>query len=863
MIVVDGDEAANIVAEKIAAEPVIEVRDRENRRVANAIVRFTIRKTARNRLAARHSATGRPKSGRSPTLPAALARTSLTPLEPGSFEIEVEASYEGQTAKATIRHTNFATTADAKSAGREPGKSTTDVERAGATAAGRGDATRSATAPPVAAGGGMSKLAVVGIVAGGAAGAGAAVVLSQKSTDPPAGRVTAVTSSVTSGLQAATAFTFSVQATGFEAGSLAYRWEFGDGATATDAAPTHVYASAGTYTVVVTVSDARQSARSELSVSVHTLTGTWVSTGGTTTLQLTQSGEHDQRFGLCIGGLARLPGSWLRPECRASDRLEPTGLPKSESGDRAAAGAGGVPPRPGRRRPDTFWHRGEHHQYGPDFSAADRASSIAMRTLRRSLVILAAAATLGRPEISAQSSPALTLQQAVSEALVRNDRMLDHADTAAQADLDVRLARSAFGPKVVPNVFGSFGQTDVASQHYRVDVTQRLTTGTELRLGVGTATSQIPDDDGGGDVRFYNADTTLLLTQPLLRGFGTAVARRSLSSAELRQGAVERQREVVRRQVAIDAASAYYQLVAQHAFVAVARASMERGQKLLEATEAKLAAGLVSQLDVLRARQLHADAENQLADAIAGLDEGRDALSLVMGRDPGEPFVVDAEIPRVTGAVAGDVDAAVATALMSRTEMRNLADAVTEATARLAVSRNQRLPQVDLSVAMTRRQTAPGFVESFGLDGFRLATFFTVGMPMDRTTQTTEYQRALIERRRVDRERDALTRRITAEVRRELRQRDRLARAVAAAEASVDLRRQEVEVAQLRYDRGLSNNLDLVAAEGQLLAAEGRQIAALAQSAVQQLQLRAAMGILDPLGDLGAAARVPGPGGAP
>jgi outer membrane protein TolC len=465
-------------------------------------------------------------------------------------------------------------------------------------------------------------------------------------------------------------------------------------------------------------------------------------------------------------------------------------------------------------------------------------------------------------DLGAQPSPMLTLQQAVGEALVRNDRMLDHADAAAEADLDLRLARSAFHPKVVPNVFGSFGQTDVASQHYRVDVTQRLTTGTELRLGVGTATEQIPGENGGGDLRFYNADTSLLLTQPLLRGFGTAVARRSLSSAELRQGAVERQREVVRRQVAIDAAAAYYQLVAQHAFVAVARASVERGRKLLDATEAKLAAGLVSQLDVLRARQLHADAENQLADAIAGLDEGRDTLSLVMGREPGEPFVVDAEIPRVTGPGV-EANAAIATALASRAEVRNLADAAAEASARLAVSRNQQLPQLDFSVAATRRQTAPGFLESFGVDGFRLATFFTVGMPMDRTTQSTEYQRALIERRKRDRERDALTRQITAEVRRELRQRDRLARAVAAAEASVDLRRQEVEVAQLRYDRGLSNNLDLVAAEGQLLAAEGRQIAALAQSAVQQLQLRAAMGILDPLGDLGPTARAPGPGGAP
>ena len=422
--------------------------------------------------------------------------------------------------------------------------------------------------------------------------------------------------------------------------------------------------------------------------------------------------------------------------------------------------------------------------------------------------------------------------------------MLDQADAAAQADLDVRLARSPFRPKIVPNVFGSFGQTDVASQHYRLDLSQRLTTGTEMRVSVGTATSQIPGVNGRGDVRFYNADTTLLVTQPLLRGFGTAVSRRALSSAELRQEAIGRQRDTLRGQVALETASSYYQLVAQNAFVAVARAGVDRARALHEAADAKLAAGLVSQLDVLRARQLRADAESQLADALAALEDARDTLLLTMGSEPGEDVVVDAEIPRVVADV--DVAAAIATAIATRPEMRDLADALSESTARLAVSRNQQLPQFDLNVAMTRRRTAAGLFDSFGGDGFRLATFFTLGMPVDRTTQGVEIQKARIERGQHERQRVTLSRQLAAEVRREVRQTHRLARAVTAAETSVDLSKQEVEVAQLRYDRGLSNNLDLVAAEGGLLAAQGRRIAALAQSAVQQLKLRATMGVLDP-----------------
>ena len=179
VIVIDGDEAANIVAERIAAEPAIEVRDKDDRRVPGAVVRFVIRKT-RDRILASFG-NGQAEM-RTLTDYSGRARVNaVSPVEPGSFQIDVEVSYRGQTGKAVIRQTNFATSADAKAAGREPGKSTNPTQTATAAAAtgavtttATTAATTTATTASVAAGGGMSKLAVIGLVAGGAAGAGAA-----------------------------------------------------------------------------------------------------------------------------------------------------------------------------------------------------------------------------------------------------------------------------------------------------------------------------------------------------------------------------------------------------------------------------------------------------------------------------------------------------------------------------------------------------------------------------------------------------------------------------------------------------------------------------------------------------------------
>lgn len=455
------------------------------------------------------------------------------------------------------------------------------------------------------------------------------------------------------------------------------------------------------------------------------------------------------------------------------------------------------------------------------------------------------------PAAAQSPPPALSLPDAVTEALAHNERIVNQSDAIAQADLGLRLARNTFKPKVTPNIFGSFGRTDVSSQTYRVDVSQKLVTGTELRLSTGTASAQIPGQlgDATTDLLFYNADTTVTLSQPLLRGFGPAVARRSLTAAELRREDAARLQSLSEQQVAVDVAAAYYRVVSQQALVDVAQQSLLRARRLRDASEAKLDAGLVSQLDALRSQQLVSQAEMQLFDTQSAIEDARDQLTFLLGRHTTEPFVVDVAIPR-PGADPIDVASATALALANRVDLQSRRAASADADNQIRFSRNQLLPQVDVNFAFTRRETAPSFRDSFGLDGYKFATFFTIAMPVDRTAQQVEYQSALIDRERRKREAQTLERQIADNVKQVVRERERLIRNVAAAENSVELSRREVEVAQLRYENGLSNNLDVVTAEAGLLQAESRRIQALADSAVTGLRLRAVLGIFNPRTDM-------------
>lgn len=150
IVVVQGEDAVNIVKRKTAVQPVVEVRDKNNLPVGGASVTFTT---------PGHGASGVFLNGsRSATIvtdsSGRAAVTGMKPVNAGAFKINVTASVQGQIATATIAQTNVLAAAAAGAAGG-----------AAAGAAGAG------------AGGGLSAGVIAGIVAGvaAAAAAGAAV----------------------------------------------------------------------------------------------------------------------------------------------------------------------------------------------------------------------------------------------------------------------------------------------------------------------------------------------------------------------------------------------------------------------------------------------------------------------------------------------------------------------------------------------------------------------------------------------------------------------------------------------------------------------------------------------------------------
>lgn len=162
IVVIDGEDAVNIIQQKTAVAPIVEVRDRNDQPVSGAVVTFAIRSGRATFSGARTLTLTTNAAGRA-------TAAGLTPTGTGAVQIGASAAFQGQTAVIAIAQTNVLAAAEAAAAG-------------GAGASGGGSAATGAGAAGGSAGG--LSATTIGII-GAAAGAGAiATAVAANGSDP-------------------------------------------------------------------------------------------------------------------------------------------------------------------------------------------------------------------------------------------------------------------------------------------------------------------------------------------------------------------------------------------------------------------------------------------------------------------------------------------------------------------------------------------------------------------------------------------------------------------------------------------------------------------------------------------------------
>ncbi|HLJ61145.1 MAG TPA: TolC family protein [bacterium] len=273
---------------------------------------------------------------------------------------------------------------------------------------------------------------------------------------------------------------------------------------------------------------------------------------------------------------------------------------------------------------------------------------------------------------SAPAGPALTLDQAIQQALAQNPQVTAAQQALAAAQQGITIARTGLEPTVSLNGSGNYGTTS----------------GTTV---TSTGVAQVlPSVQGTGSVSFVGS-------VPLFDGgrtsaeVGSATAGVAIAEAALR---------LTQQSIALQTATAFFNVLSAEKLTDVRQAQLKQNQDQLAQTQAQVKAGVAAQSDVIQVQSQVAQAQVNLLSAQAQIATSKAALQALLAADVAG--AVEVQAPAAPpAAVAGSGATAVQQALANRPEVAQAQAQVQSAQSGLDLARVNAGPQMSLSINTT------------------------------------------------------------------------------------------------------------------------------------------------------------------
>lgn len=460
----------------------------------------------------------------------------------------------------------------------------------------------------------------------------------------------------------------------------------------------------------------------------------------------------------------------------------------------------------------------------------------------------------------------LTADEAVRLALENNLGVQAERLGPRISTLNVASARALFAPRLQSNTStrSSTNPPDFLAQGGATDVTtsERIFTSVGLaqNLPWGGGNFSLGMDASKQTVNFtssfnpqLNSNLNFNYTQPLLRNFlidpgrqQLMVARKNeeIADLQLRQQLTATER-VVR--------NAYYDLILALGQFDVAQQSLELARTSLRQNERRVEVGTMAQIDILEAQAEVSRVEESVIIAEAGIKSAEDNLrTLVL--NPKQPDywtarLVPTERPTLT-AQPVDIDAAVQTALSSRTDLAQFRKRIETTQINIDLARNQKLPDVNLVAAyntvgvagtqfrfgqgfppvvedQTERSLRDAFSDVFGQDFKTWSLQLQISYPIGTSSADANYAAARLEQEQQQNNLRDAELNVTAQVRDAGRQVNTTLQRVQSTTRAREFAERRLEAEQKRLTVGLSTTFQLFQAQRDLANVRQQELRAI------------------------------------
>jgi outer membrane protein TolC len=309
----------------------------------------------------------------------------------------------------------------------------------------------------------------------------------------------------------------------------------------------------------------------------------------------------------------------------------------------------------------------------------------------------------------------------------------------------------------------------------------------------------------------------------------------SLRSARLSTAAARSDYQDARDLVIRNVAALYLSSQAQFAEVVAAQSRVDTAEALRKLAVDQRDAGVATGIDVLRAQVQLANERQSLVQARNRAKSSLLVLARTIGMAPGTDIELAGQL-EFHQADTIKVEDVLVQALVSRPDYQSLLRQREALSEQLRASRARFLPKL----------TASG---NYGGIGRTIASMratelaqvsltFTV-FDRDRNGEAHEIEAQL---RRNERQTNDAKLGVEQELRQSLLDLDSAAEEVSVAEAGLELAHRELELAQLRFSEGVTNNIEVISAQDALSRAQENSIVALTHHADARIELARALG---------------------
>jgi outer membrane protein TolC len=483
--------------------------------------------------------------------------------------------------------------------------------------------------------------------------------------------------------------------------------------------------------------------------------------------------------------------------------------------------------------------------------------------MHRAKAIVTAFAALAAGS-GATGSMNLQLQEALGVALENNFSFRISRINPEIARDDVIRQEAVFDPEIFASGTVS-GQRDAGNLGQALDGrsdNRAWEAGIRKRLAYGTTltaqTSLVRSDRVAEEIDFsnldQNADLSLSLRQPLLRGFGREA---NLAGVEGARAAMKASEESFRDEVLSVVAQtelAYWQVARWQEQLELDRSNLEVAETLLNEARERERVGLVTRIEVLQAEASRAQRLEEIIETTRSLGDAVDELLSFMGVLPGvedfsmEPACVVTPLPD-GGKVPGDFARAWELAAERDPLLAAQESVISQREFEKVAAGNSVRPGLDLVLSggylgYDDRYAGDAYDRVFEGDGYVWAAGIEFSLPWNLRGEKAALRST---DRRVQQETlryELLKQGLYRDVRAAWRSLEAVAQSLEAASMTVSLQEATFEREKSKHEEGLSNFRDVLQAQSELDQARVRLLLAKYNKLAAEIQLSRLTGTL-------------------